>query len=139
MKVFYNHLHFRSADPDAAAKFYCDNFGAEITSERPLSTTKSINLSLDGDPLMTISGRAEGEDRVAGSTEPPLRPGPLRLRDRRHSSTIRPSQGQRRDVQLRALDHAVGLDRSVRCCARRGERGVDTAAVVTGAAARHSL
>ena len=70
MKVFYNHLHFRSGDPDATAKFYCDNFGAEITSERPLSTTKSINLSLNGDPLMTISGRAEGEDPVAGSTEP---------------------------------------------------------------------
>ena len=45
MDFTYNHLHFRSDDPDAAAKFYCDNFGAEITSERPLSTTKSINLS----------------------------------------------------------------------------------------------
>ncbi len=70
MNFVYNHLHFRSEDPDAAAKFYCDNFGAEITGERPLSTTKSITLSLGGEPLMTISGRAEGEDPVAGSTEP---------------------------------------------------------------------
>ena len=70
MNFTYNHLHFRSGDPDAAAKFYCDNFGAEITGERPLSTTKSITLSLGGEPLMTISGRAEGEDPVAGSTEP---------------------------------------------------------------------
>jgi len=70
MNFTYNHLHFRSDDPDAAAKFYCDNFGAEITSERPLSTTKSINLSLNGHQLMTISGRAEGEDPVAGSTDP---------------------------------------------------------------------
>ena len=70
MNFNYNHLHFRSGDPDAAAKFYCDNFGAEITSERPLSTTKSINLSLNGHQLMTISGRAEGEDPVAGSTAP---------------------------------------------------------------------
>ncbi len=70
MNFTYNHLHFRSEDPDAAAKFYCDNFGAEITGERPLSTTKSITLGLNGQPLMTISGRAEGEDPVAGSTEP---------------------------------------------------------------------
>ncbi len=70
MKIVYNHLHFRSEDPDAAAKWYCDNFGAKITSERPLSTTKSIQLELSGHHLMTISGRAEGEDPVPGSTEP---------------------------------------------------------------------
>ena len=35
-----------------------------------LSTTKSISLELNGEELMTISGRAEGEDPVAGSTEP---------------------------------------------------------------------
>ncbi len=70
MNFTYNHLHFRSEDPDAAAKFYCDNFGAVITSERPLSTTKSIQLTMNGQPLMTISGRAEGEDPVPGSTEP---------------------------------------------------------------------
>ena len=70
MKFICNHLHLRSGDPDAAAKFYCDNFGAIITSERPLSTTKSIQLELNGQPLMTISGRAEGENPVPGSTEP---------------------------------------------------------------------
>ena len=70
MNFTYNHLHFRSDDPDNAAKFYCDNFGAVITSERPLSTTKSLQLSLNGQPLMTISGRAKGEDPVPGSTEP---------------------------------------------------------------------
>ena len=70
MNFVCNHLHFRSEDPDAAAKFYCDNFGAIIASERPLSTTKSIQLELDGRPLMTISGRAEGEDPVPGSNEP---------------------------------------------------------------------
>ena len=70
MNIKYNHLHFRSADPDEAAKWYCDNFAAKITSERPLSTTKSIQLELNGDHLMTISGRAEGEDPVPGSTDP---------------------------------------------------------------------
>ena len=70
MNFIYNHLHFRSEDPDNAAKFYCDNFGAVITSERPMSTTKSIQLSLNSQHLMTISGRAEGEDPVPGSTDP---------------------------------------------------------------------
>ena len=70
MNFTQNHLHFRSEDPDSAAKFYCDNFGAVITAERPLSTTKSIILELGGRPLMTISGRAEGEDPVPGSTDP---------------------------------------------------------------------
>ncbi|MCH8745178.1 MAG: VOC family protein [Chloroflexi bacterium] len=70
MKIVCNHLHFRSEDPDAAAKWYCDNFGAKITSERPLSTTKSIQLELNGQYLMTISGRAENENPVPGTTEP---------------------------------------------------------------------
>ena len=70
MKIVYNHLHFRSADPDAAAQWYTDNSGAKITSELPLSTTKSIQLELNGHHLMTISGRAEGENPVPGSTEP---------------------------------------------------------------------
>ncbi len=39
-------------------------------STGPLSTTKSIQLALNDAPLMTISGRAEGEDPVPGSTEP---------------------------------------------------------------------
>ena len=70
MKFVYNHLHFRSEDPDAAAKFYCDNFGASIKSENPLANTKSIQLELNGETLMTISGRADGENPVPGSTEP---------------------------------------------------------------------
>jgi len=70
VKIALTHLHFRSADPDAAAKWYCDNFGAEITSESPLSNTKSIQLELDGEHMMTISGQAEGENPVPGSTEP---------------------------------------------------------------------
>ena len=59
MNFVYNHLHFRSEDPDAAAKFYCDNFGAKITSERPMSTTKSIQIELNGHHLMTISMREQ--------------------------------------------------------------------------------
>ena len=70
MKISCNHLHLRSEDPDAAAKFYCDNLGANIKSDRPFAGTKAIQLELNGQPLMSISGRAEGEDPVSGSTEP---------------------------------------------------------------------
>ena len=70
MNIKYNYLHFRSSYPDDAAKWYCDNFGGKLTSGRPLSTTKSIQLELNGNHLMTISGRAEGEDPMPGSTEP---------------------------------------------------------------------
>ena len=70
MKFTFNHLEFRSEDPDAAAKFYCNHFGATIKSETLFSMTKSFQLELNGEPLMTISGRAEGEDPVPGSTEP---------------------------------------------------------------------
>lgn len=35
-----------------------------------MSTTKSIQLELNGEHMMTISGCAEGEDPIAGTTEP---------------------------------------------------------------------
>ena len=82
MNVFYNHLHFRSADPDDAAKFYCDNFGAEIVAERPLSNTKSIELSLNGAYLMTISGAGRGRKPGGRLHRAALRPGPPGLPDR---------------------------------------------------------
>ena len=70
MKFAYTHLHLRSEDPDAAAKFYCDYLGTTVLSENALSTTKSILLGLDGKPVFTVSGRAQGEDPIPESTEP---------------------------------------------------------------------
>ena len=122
MNFTYNHLHFRSGDPDQAAKFYCDNFGAVITSERPLSTTKSIQLSLNGEHLMTISGRAEGEDPIAGSTRPPLRVGPFRLRSGRHGRSNRAYEIQRSQIRLRTVDHALRLHSGFHRGARRSQR-----------------
>jgi catechol 2,3-dioxygenase-like lactoylglutathione lyase family enzyme len=69
-KFVCNHLHFRSEDPEAAAQFYCDNFGASIKSVTPFSNTKAVKRELKRQPKKTISGRAEGEDPVPGSTEP---------------------------------------------------------------------
>ena len=79
MNFTQNHLHFRSEDPDAAAKFYCDNFGAVIASERPLSTTKSITLGTQRPDSYDYLG--EGRRRRSGARfhRTPLRPGPLRL------------------------------------------------------------
>ena len=70
MKFTYKHLHLRSEAPDDAAKFYCANFGAVVKSEVAASGTKHFLLELNGAPLMSISGRAEGENPVSGSTEP---------------------------------------------------------------------
>ena len=70
MAFVCNHLHLRSEDPDNAAKFYVDNFGAEIVSTRPLANTVSHQLELNGQPLLTVSGEAEGENAVPGSTHP---------------------------------------------------------------------
>ena len=128
MNVFYNHLHFRSADPDGAARFYCDNFGAEIVGERPLSNTKSIELSLNGTYLMTISGRAQGEDPVAGSTEPALWAGPPRLPDRRHHDAGRHVEVQQCPLQLRAVGDALRFRRGLHRRPRRGQRGDHPAA-----------
>ena len=44
MNFTQNHLHFRSEDPDSAAKFYCDNFGAVIASERPCPPPSPLPL-----------------------------------------------------------------------------------------------
>ena len=84
MAFVCNHLHLRSEDPDNAAKFYVDNFGAEIVSTRPLSNTISHTLELNGQPLLTVSGEAEGENAVPGLYPPALWPGPFRLPDRQY-------------------------------------------------------
>jgi catechol 2,3-dioxygenase-like lactoylglutathione lyase family enzyme len=65
-KFVCSHLHFRSEDPEAAARFYCDNFGAEITSVTPFSNTKLFKLELNGQPLMTISGQDKSAGLVSG-------------------------------------------------------------------------
>ena len=122
MKVFYNHLHFRSADPDDAAKFYCDNFGAEIVAERPLSNTKSIELSLNGAYLMTISGRAQGEDPVAGSTEPRYGLDHLGFQTDDIMTPVCHAEVQQSALQLRPVGDAFRFGRGLHRRARRGQR-----------------
>ena len=129
MEFVCNHLHFRSEDPDAAAKFYCDNFGATIGSVNPLSTTKSIRLELNGQPLMTISGRAEGENPVAGSTEPRygLDHCGFTVDDSGHRG--RRDEDPWRHLHLRPLDHALRRPRSLHRGPRPRQHRADTEAV----------
>ena len=106
MAFVCNHLHLRSEDPDNAAKFYVDNFGAEIVSTRPLSNTISHTLELNGQPLLTVSKRRakrRARTQYSGSpgVDPPaFRPGPLRFPDRQYSGSIRAVQGQWRQHYL---------------------------------------
>ena len=70
VKFTYAHLHFRSETPEVTAKFYCDNFGAVVKSKISDSGTVHFLLELEGAPLMAVSGCADGETPVPGSTEP---------------------------------------------------------------------
>ena len=122
MNVSYNHLHFRSADPDDAAKFYVDNFGAEIVGERPLSNTKSIELSLNGTYLMTISGRAQGEDPVAGSTEPRYGLDHLGFQTDNIMELSATLKSNNVHFKLRPVGHALRFRRGLHRRPRRGQR-----------------
>ena len=129
MEFVCNHLHFRSEDPDTAAKFYCDNFGATIGSVNPLSTTKSIRLELNGQPLMTISGRAEGENPRCRLHRAPLRSRPLRFHRRRLGHRRRRDEDPRRHLHLRPLDHALRRTRSLHRSPRPRQHRADPEAV----------
>ena len=79
MAFVCNHLHLRSEDPDNAAKFYVDNFGAVIVSTRPLSTTVSHQLELNGPAPAYRFRRGRGRERRARLNGTAVRVGPLRV------------------------------------------------------------
>lgn len=45
MRFAVNHVHLKTTDPQATAKFYIDNFGATIKTESP---TRGFTLDLHG-------------------------------------------------------------------------------------------
>ena len=69
MEYGYDHLHFRSGDPKAAAGFYVDKFGATITAQDELGGAPVYRMDLNG-MMFIISGKADYEDPLPGSTEP---------------------------------------------------------------------
>ena len=85
-----------------------DNFGAEIVSTRPLANTVSHQLELNGQPLLTVSGEAEGENAVPGSTHPRFGLDHFGFQtDDIQAALSRRFQGQRGQHHLRSVDHAV--------------------------------
>ena len=83
---------------------------------------------LGSQPLMTISGRAEGEDPVAGSTEPRYGLDHFGFEvDDMEICRVTP-EVQRRQVQLRTVDHAVGHHGGICRSAGPGERRDNPAA-----------
>lgn len=59
-----DHIHLISRDPDAAAKWYCDIFGAEITAVQPnLRGAPQIDVRVNNLTLL-IRGQRTGEAPV---------------------------------------------------------------------------
>jgi lactoylglutathione lyase len=65
----YDHIHFRSEDPEAARVFWEQTFGATVLQERKLGGAPSFTLDLNG-MRFQVSGRAEGENPVRSGSEP---------------------------------------------------------------------
>ncbi len=65
----YDHIHFRSEDPQAARLFWEETFGARVMQEGQLGGAPSFTFDLNG-MRFQISGRAEGENPVKGGSEP---------------------------------------------------------------------
>jgi catechol 2,3-dioxygenase-like lactoylglutathione lyase family enzyme/uncharacterized protein (DUF1330 family) len=62
--VSFDHVHFISADPEAAATWYADNLGGKLMPSEMVDGAPQINVGFDGVHL-TIRGRRAGEDPAA--------------------------------------------------------------------------
>lgn len=67
--VGFDHLHLRSLDPDEAARFYVDHFGATLADRVTTADSLRVVLILAG--LRVFIERAPAETRAAA--EPPHR------------------------------------------------------------------
>jgi lactoylglutathione lyase len=65
----YDHIHFRSEDPHVAREYWEKNFGATVVREKELGGARSFTFDLHG-MRFDVSGRAEDENPVAGTTDP---------------------------------------------------------------------
>ena len=62
----YDHVHLRSLDPEKAAQFYIDMFGAELIGKLRNGRTLRVSVNLGGLPLFI--------DQVPPGTHGPLTP-----------------------------------------------------------------
>ncbi len=66
--VKFEHIHLRSPDPEATAKFYAEMFGAEIIRSAPAGTPR-IDLNLGGQAVF-IAEVAPGDNTAAPPASP---------------------------------------------------------------------
>ena len=57
----FDHIHLISENPESAARWYCDIFGAEIAAAYELRDAPQINVRVGGTTII-IRGRRPGED-----------------------------------------------------------------------------
>ena len=62
----YDHVHLRSLDPEQAAQFYVDMFGATVIGKLQSGNTLRVSVNLGGLPVFI--------DRVPAGTHGPLSP-----------------------------------------------------------------
>jgi lactoylglutathione lyase len=67
-KVTFEHIHLRSPDPEATAKFYAEMFGAEIIRSAPAGKPR-IDLNLGGQAIF-IAEVAPGDKTAAPPDSP---------------------------------------------------------------------
>ena len=67
----YDHIHLRTADPEATAEYYRTMFGAEIIESVQPDGQKRIDLDISGLTIF-IQRVPEGEDVLPGPLEPQL-------------------------------------------------------------------
>jgi len=67
-KVQFEHIHLRSPDPEATAKFYADMFGAEIIRSAPGGKPR-IDLDLGGQAIFIAE--VQPGDKVGGPPDSP--------------------------------------------------------------------
>jgi catechol 2,3-dioxygenase-like lactoylglutathione lyase family enzyme len=67
-KVVFEHIHLRSPNPEATAKFYADMFGAEILRSAPAGKPR-IDLNLGGQAIF-IAEVAPGDKTAAPPSSP---------------------------------------------------------------------
>jgi lactoylglutathione lyase len=65
----YDHVHLRSPDPEATARYYEKMFGAEIIRSKQSDGRERIDLNLGG---MTVFIAQADPDKIAAPPQPPF-------------------------------------------------------------------
>ena len=61
MPYVVNHIHLKSADPEATARWFCEAFNMTITSDEQRVDDRVIRTQTEGGLTIIISGQRTGE------------------------------------------------------------------------------